>query len=180
MKNHPRSFFNRQNNLDWTWTYSQGQLEFSSLRRILVQTRCRRLLVSNGIKKKRNFNSGRSPKHQITLHFIYSIKKKKDPPWLPFLSPKHRYMFSSSRETRPRQQRGVMRSGLIAPIQEQTQESLQRLISGSSARQDYCPLRSPKTRPIPSSVLSWQFAALCLPFLWSLGIKEQPLWAVSD
>lgn len=37
-----------------------------------------------------------------------------------------------------------------------------------------------KTRPIPSSPLSWQFAALCLHFLWSLGIKEQPLWAVSD
>lgn len=94
--------------------------------------------------------------------------------------PSNTFHLLTVRVDEPHQKQGAMKSGLITPIQEQTQESLQHVVSGSSARQDYCPLRRPKTRPIPSSPLSWQFAALCLPFLWSLGIKEQPLWAVSD
>lgn len=94
--------------------------------------------------------------------------------------PSNTFHLLTVRVDEPHQKQGVMKSGLITPIQEQTRESLQHVVSGSSARQDYCPLRRPKTRPIPSSPLSWQFAALCLPFLWSLGIKEQPLWAVSD
>lgn len=94
--------------------------------------------------------------------------------------PSNTFHLLTVRVDEPHQKQGAMKSGLITPIQEQAQESLQHVVSGSSARQDYCPLRRPKTRPIPSSPLSWQFAALCLPFLWSLGIKEQPLWAVSD
>lgn len=42
----------------------------------------------------------------------------------------------------------------------------------AARRRDYWPLRSPKTQPIPSSVLSWQFAALCLPFSVRPGDKS--------
>lgn len=172
MENHLRLyFFHKLNNDEWTYTYA---LFLRSDRVHLIRTIKRRHrwfssqwhkttttreLFIWGCSLITQKISGQSLLLGTFAAFYVisqSPSKKKKPPWLfslPPLPPSHTHPSNTFhlltvRVDEPHQKQGAMKSGLITPIQEQTRESLRHVVSGSSARQDYCPLRHDQSQVV--------------------------------